>query len=149
MRMYILLFLTAIFFIGCGSSSKRYVYYKTAPNPNKVFVDSTTGLTWADDKRPNWFSGNYQGTINYCKKSTLAGFNDWRVPSIQELVTLIDYKKQTSWVKGYKLSYRTMIKDEFRGLRILPGGFGSNFISSTLNSDGKYLGLKGTSKNTF
>ncbi len=138
MRVYILLLATIVFFVGCGSSAPSL--YIASKNPKQVFLDKHTGLMWRDDKRPPWYSGTYNGSKPFCNDLVLAGYDDWRIPSIKELVTLIDYSKKNSWLRGYKNSYRTMIKNEFKGLQILPGK-SDNFMSSTLNSKGQYLGL--------
>ncbi len=130
-----------LFFVGCGGSSYTpKPIYKAKANPEKIFLDNDTGLMWRDDKRPPFYSGTLKGTKPYCENLTLNNFSDWRIPTIQELVTLIDYNKNTTYVKGYRNSYRTMIKSSFKGLQILPTDK-DNFMSSTLDANEKYLGL--------
>lgn len=51
------------------------------------------GLYWLDSS-PNKMS--FQGAQDYavwCNKELREGFNDWRVPSIEELISLIDFSK--------------------------------------------------------
>ena len=52
----------------------------------EVVIDSDNGLMWQD------FSDNlndiydWEGSIQYCETSTHAGFDDWRLPNINELI---------------------------------------------------------------
>ena len=66
-------------------------------------IDSATGLQWQDNetKHRRWVTyenhtaGNYNDTsgetaTTYCSDLTLDGYMDWRLPSIEELGTLLD-----------------------------------------------------------
>ncbi len=58
-----------------------------------VVIDNTTGLEWQDNvesvQKP-WdeFEGDTAG--NQCAILKLGGYDDWRLPSIEELLTLAD-----------------------------------------------------------
>ncbi len=59
---------------------------------NGVVVDNATALMWQDnqdiiEKRFQWGEA-----VKYCSALNLAGYNDWRVPTISELVTIVDFK---------------------------------------------------------
>ncbi|BDD11850.1 hypothetical protein FUAX_42820 (plasmid) [Fulvitalea axinellae] len=63
-------------------------------NGDGTVTDNVTGLMWAKDM------GNkltYQEAFQKAKKSKLAGYSDWRVPTIKELYSLILF---TGKVKG-------------------------------------------------
>ena len=52
-----------------------------------VITDTLLGLMW----QKNYLVGkSWQQTLAYCENSTYNGFSDWRVPTISELVTLIN-----------------------------------------------------------
>ena len=55
---------------------------------NGTVTDSTTGLIWqqTDDNT----SRLWQPSIDYCNALTLGGSSNWRLPSIDELLSLID-----------------------------------------------------------
>lgn len=58
---------------------------------NGTVTDDLTGLMWqqADDgtARP------WQESLAYCEGLTLAGHNDWRLPNVKELQSIVDYSR--------------------------------------------------------
>ena len=57
-------------------------------NGDGTVTDEGSGLVWQQDVaavQPNW-----QGALDYCNALTLAGFNDWRLPDIKQLRSLVD-----------------------------------------------------------
>lgn len=59
-------------------------------NGDGTVTDILTGLMWeqqaASDK-------NWEGALSYCEGLSLAGYDDWRLPSMNELKSIVDYKK--------------------------------------------------------
>jgi len=53
-------------------------------------TDTSTGLMWqqATDGPMNW-----QAALSHCQGMTLAGYNDWRLPSFHELQSIVDYSQ--------------------------------------------------------
>ena len=62
-------------------------YGKFMENGNATVTDENTGLMWqsTETRAENW-----QQALSYCQTLDLAGFNDWRLPSIRELSTLVN-----------------------------------------------------------
>ncbi len=76
-----------------------------------IVSDGNTILEWQDNynnggkKHLGWFQDNYNNNSEkiaymnwfkanqYCKKLTLGGYHDWRLPTIKELITIVDYHK--------------------------------------------------------
>lgn len=58
---------------------------------NSIVTDSTTGLEWQD----NNISGtmNWQDAIDHCEGLSLGDHDDWRLPNINELISLVDDSK--------------------------------------------------------
>lgn len=58
-------------------------------NRDGTITDTKTDLIWqkeADCKAYTW-----PEAMNYCRGLNLAGHEDWRLPTVQELVSLVDY----------------------------------------------------------
>jgi hypothetical protein len=54
--------------------------------------DRSTGLVWS---RENLAGGtmNWKAAKDACAKLTLGGHSDWRLPTVRELLTLVDYER--------------------------------------------------------
>ncbi len=63
-------------------------------NGDSTITDSSTGLMWAQ-----YDSGEgliWKEALSYAENSTLAGYNNWRLPNIKELQGIIDYTRSPS-----------------------------------------------------
>lgn len=58
--------------------------------PNQI-RDNLTGLIWAKDTNIGG-TMNWSNAIVYCESLVYGGTNDWRLPTIKELYTLVDYR---------------------------------------------------------
>lgn len=54
--------------------------------------DAGTGLTWSRENVPGGRM-NWAKAKEACAALRLGGFSDWRLPTIQELLTLVDYDR--------------------------------------------------------
>lgn len=59
-------------------------------NKNNTITDTLTGLIWGPtfEKVMNWNDAE-----KACKELKLAGHKDWRLPTVKELISLVDYTK--------------------------------------------------------
>ncbi len=63
-------------------------------NMDGSITDITTGLMWELKTDQNKFNRLfYDAALEYCTQLEIGGHDDWRLPTIKELVTLIDYTK--------------------------------------------------------
>ncbi|MEA3315551.1 MAG: DUF1566 domain-containing protein [Campylobacterota bacterium] len=63
---------------------------------NGVVYDTTTNLYWQDDYSDNQNSikkSNWSEALIYCKDLELNNYNDWRLPNIVELTSIVDDTK--------------------------------------------------------
>jgi hypothetical protein len=55
--------------------------------------DPRTNLMWEDTPHVREAKIRQPRAVIYCKELTLGGFEDWRLPTIKELLTIIDYTR--------------------------------------------------------
>ena len=87
-----------------------------------IVTDTTTGLQWQDDADAASVTKTWIEAINYCENLTLGGHNDWRLPNINELKSIIDRSKSN-----------LVIVDGFTNVS------SDVYWSSTTNADFSYL----------
>ncbi len=56
-------------------------------NGDGTVTDSNTGIMW---QQAEGGSMNWEDAITYCEDISLAGYNDWRLPNIKELMSIMD-----------------------------------------------------------
>jgi hypothetical protein len=87
-------------FYLAGSSSKD----RFEANKNGFVTDTLTGLMW--QKGPVDIDGNglidendfldWQAALWYCKNLSFAGYDDWRLPNLRELQSIVNYGREES-----------------------------------------------------
>ena len=58
-----------------------------------IVTDNITTLQWQDNNDVNSTERNWEDAINYCEELALGGFSDWRLPNINELLSIVDKNK--------------------------------------------------------
>ncbi len=56
----------------------------------EVVLDTTTNLLWQDDNAVISLKYTWTNAITQCENLNLGGYDDWRLPSFNELYALID-----------------------------------------------------------
>ena len=62
----------------------------TRDNNTKIVTDNSTKLQWQDNES---VSKKWTDAIDYCEALTLGGYNDWRLPNLNELRSIVDRSK--------------------------------------------------------
>jgi len=57
-------------------------------NSDATVTDNTTGLMWQQETSGKM---EWESAISYCEKLEVGAYKDWRLPTIKELRTLVDY----------------------------------------------------------
>lgn len=79
-----------------NAQSVRCVRGPALPAPaltarGNVVLDAATGLTWQKSGSPA--TKTWQEALAYCQDSVVDGYTDWRMPTVMELRTLVDYTR--------------------------------------------------------
>jgi hypothetical protein len=86
--------LTAILVAGTVSAAAaRFTVAESTPN-EPVVADMATGRMWQQGSTHEG-SINWSGALEHCESMVYAGYDDWRLPSINELLSIVDEKKET------------------------------------------------------
>jgi hypothetical protein len=75
----------------------NHQYEAVEKKGEKLVIDHTTGLTWQQSGSPNYMM--YNSTKEYIKDlndNHFAGYDDWRLPTLEEVMSLLEPKKYGS-----------------------------------------------------
>lgn len=80
----------------------------------KTFVDDEYAMMWQDVPKSAYIRLNWKRAVNYCKRSTVLGFNDWTLPNNHNLAVLYRKRKHLKhleeasyWSRDEKISNRS------------------------------------------
>jgi hypothetical protein len=62
---------------------------------NETVVDNTNSLEWQDNADIKNQSFTYSEAFSYCNALSLAGTNNWRLPTINELRSIVDLDRSS------------------------------------------------------
>jgi hypothetical protein len=81
-------------------------------NGDRTVTDLKTGLMWQTTPSSNSFS--WQDAVDYCESLELAGYDDWRIPSLKELFSISDFSQGWPYLDTdyFDLAGNTVSKDE-------------------------------------
>lgn len=82
-----------------GYAANKIRFISKTIDTDKVLIDRATGLMWATDGERGGCDGNREDdwayAIAYARGLVFAGFTNWRLPTILELITLIDFGRSS------------------------------------------------------
>ena len=63
----------------------------TRDDAKEIVTDNITSWQWQDDSEAKTVKKNWNDAKTYCTNLRLGGYNDWRLPNMNQLESLIDY----------------------------------------------------------
>ena len=71
-----------------------------------MVLDKSTDLAWQDNEDVKTVTKNWEDAKTYCSDLPLGGYDDWYLPSIDELKTIVDKSKSylVSYITVYSVS---------------------------------------------
>jgi hypothetical protein len=67
-------------------------------NGDGTVTDTDTGLMW---QRDSPFYSHWEEALSYCENLSLAEYDDWRLPNINELKSIVDYTQSNPCINTY------------------------------------------------
>lgn len=111
-------------------------------NGDGTVTDMSTGLMWQQNTETEATSLGWTEALDYCEQLELSDYNDWRLPNVNELLTLLDYKKgidSSNFTNISKSSYWSSTTRARQGE--LNHGWHIGFITISLRYSDKGSGL--------
>lgn len=77
-----------------------FVFFLTSSYAKDIFkygdfvVDNIHNLYWQDTQENTTLLKTHQGAIKYCEELSLAGFDDWYLPTVEQYKFIIDKSKK-------------------------------------------------------
>ena len=79
------------FYVRLVRGNKDYGKNKFVDNGDGTISDLATGLMW--QKADAGIARNWEDALSYAENLELAGFNDWYLPDVKELHSIVDYTR--------------------------------------------------------
>jgi hypothetical protein len=91
-----------IYFDKSGQKGKYYtnaleLYPKIEEEQKRMWQDPSTGLVWQNDGASPYLT--WKKAKEYCSSLSLDGYNDWRLPNIDELKTILTKNENDKYTK--------------------------------------------------
>jgi hypothetical protein len=134
-------------FYGQDAQYEGYVpVYKD--NGDGTTTDLNTGLMW--QKTPNLMTkSTYAEAVAGAKTFSLGGYKDWRLPTIKELYSLIDFRGYSSRSVAQSVPYINtdyfgfVYGDQSKGERLIDAQYWSSteYVGTTMRGDATVFGV--------
>lgn len=77
----------------CLIKSNNYSSHYERINNDSIVIDTNSGLIWEDNNHTSDTKIDWNSAISYCENLQQGGYEDWRMPNINELYMLADRTK--------------------------------------------------------
>jgi len=79
---------TKEYYVRCVTGNVDYGTNDFDDNGDHTISDNATGLMWQKDDNQ---SNHWDDAVSQCEAATTATYNDWRLPNVKELQSIVDY----------------------------------------------------------
>jgi hypothetical protein len=79
---------TKEYYVRCVAGNTEYGINDFVDNGDATITDNATGLMWQQDDSA---STDWDNALTVCESADTAGYDDWRLPNVKELQSLVDY----------------------------------------------------------
>jgi len=93
----------------------------------EVVYDLNTNLIWQDSRKDRYLEISYNEANRYCKTLSLSGYDNWRIPTLLELFSILDSKYSKPAIN--------------KVFKIFVYNFNSSYWTSTKNKQNERLSI--------
>lgn len=95
------IFIFVLLFNFCFSSTMQ------RDDSLNIVIDQENRLMWMDDISILKFQKNHEDAVKYCQTLSFSGFEDWRIPEIEELQLIVDKTNEKSYInRAFKYNFK-------------------------------------------
>lgn len=105
------------------------LYASSFARSESVVLDLKRNLMWQDNQEVVEYKTTWSLAKEYCSTLTLSGYTDWKLPTVKELQTIVDIKKE-----------KPAIYEEFKNCE--PTSYWSNSQDMSNKNHAWYVGFK-------
>ncbi len=77
---------------------------------NNVVIDTKLGLMWQDNRAAKSVTRTWKFAQRYCKNLSMGGYSDWRLPTYDELLSIVDYDRYDPAIMP---SFQNVAKEDY------------------------------------
>ena len=104
----------------------------------EMAADARTGLTWQDNRFVESERVTYAQAEKLCKELRLGKHDDWRIPEILELLSIVDYKKyDPAILDGFSIAESSYYWSSTQYMGDPDKVWGINFKDGAASANGK------------
>lgn len=97
-------------YIKCVRGDELDMGHFVRDDKKEIVTDTKSGLMWQDNLDVIDVQIQWGKSIQYCKDLELGGYKDWRVPTILELASIINYRAESNFVLHDSFRYSCSCK---------------------------------------
>jgi len=85
-------------YVKCVRGEALDLGHFTRDDNTQIVTDTQTGLMWQDDLDVVTKQVRWGQAIEYCQNLELGDYKDWRLPTITELASIVNYRQESDFV---------------------------------------------------
>lgn len=78
------------YYVRCVTGNESYGINDFVNNQDQTINDNASQLMWQQNDSE---SANWQDAVEQCQNATTASYNDWRLPNVKELQSIVNYNR--------------------------------------------------------